>query len=83
MDGAEESVAQTSPLLLLLLLQVTAVFGKDPRSYGLMTTEFIGDDDGNLRAVRTIDVELKDGSIQHIAGSEREWPTDLVLIAMG
>ena len=48
-----------------------------------MTTEFIGDDDGNLRAVRTIDVELKDGSIQHIAGSEREWPTDLVLIAMG
>ena len=54
-------------MLLLLLLQVTAVFGKDPRSYGLMATEFIGDDDGNLRAVRTIDVELKDGSIQHVA----------------
>merc|ERR1712023_346714 len=48
-----------------------------------MTTEFIGDDDGNLTSVRTIDVELKDGSIQPIAGSERTWPTDLLIIAMG
>lgn len=63
--------------------QVTAVFGKDPRAYGLMTTEFVGDADGNVIAAKTIDVELKDGVIKPIEGSERTFETDLVIIAMG
>ena len=29
--------------------EVQAVFGKDPRVYSVMTKEFIGDDDGNVR----------------------------------
>lgn len=63
--------------------EVTAVFGKDPRAYGLMTTEFVGDADGNVIAAKTIDVELKDGVIKPIEGSERTFETDLVIIAMG
>lgn len=42
----------------VLLLQVRAVFGKDPRKYSVMTTKFLGDDEGNVRGLITVDVEL-------------------------
>ncbi|MCZ6616896.1 MAG: glutamate synthase subunit beta [Gammaproteobacteria bacterium] len=57
-------------------------FGGDPRVFSVSSTEFIGDD-GNLKAVRTVDVALKDGRFETIAGSEREWPANLVFLAMG
>lgn len=42
--------------------QVRAVFGKDPRQYSVMTTKFLADDDGNVRGLVTVDVEVgKDG----------------------
>jgi glutamate synthase (NADPH/NADH) small chain len=36
-----------------------------------------------LRAVRTIDVVMKSGKIEEVPGSEKEWPADLVFLAMG
>ena len=30
-----------------------------------------------------MDVQLKDGKFENVPGSEREWPADLVLLAMG
>jgi glutamate synthase (NADPH/NADH) small chain len=59
------------------------VFGEDPRTYSISSTEFVGDDNGNLKAVRTVDVEMKDGKFENVPGSEREWPADLVFLAMG
>ena len=50
------------------------------RVYAVSTQEFLGDDRGHVRALRLIDV---DGSFQPIAGTEREIPTELVLLAMG
>ncbi len=58
-------------------------FGDDPRVYSISSTEFVGDDSGNLKAVRTVAVEMKDGKFENIPGSEREWPADLVFLAMG
>ncbi len=58
-------------------------FGDDPRVFSVSSTEFIGDENGNLKAVRTVDVTLKDGRFENIPGSEREWPADLVFLAMG
>ena len=58
-------------------------FGDDPRTYSISSTEFVGDDAGNLKAVRTVDVEMKDGRFEPVSGSEREWPADLVFLAMG
>jgi glutamate synthase (NADPH/NADH) small chain len=58
-------------------------FGEDPRVYSISSTEFVGDDAGNLKAVRTVDVEFKDGRFENVPGSEREWPVDLVFLAMG
>lgn len=46
----------------LAVLQVRAVFGEDPRQYSVMTKEFLSDDDGNVRGLITVEVEVtKDG----------------------
>jgi glutamate synthase (NADPH/NADH) small chain len=58
-------------------------FGDDPRVYAISSTQFVGDDHGNLTAVHTVDVELKDGKFEELAGTQREWPADLVFLSMG
>ena len=50
------------------------------RVYATSTQGFLGDQDGRVRALRLIEV---DTSFQPIAGSEREIPAELVLLAMG
>ena len=67
--------------------EAEAVFGKDPREYLITTKQFIGDGNGQLRELRTMQVEwAKDnGRItpREIPGTERVWPAQLVLLAMG
>ena len=50
------------------------------RVYAASTKEFLGDDEGNVSALRLIEV---DGSFTEVEGSEREIPAQLVLLAMG
>ena len=50
------------------------------RVYAVSTTEFLGDADGNVRALRVVDVDSK---FQPIPGTDREIPAELVLFAMG
>jgi glutamate synthase (NADPH) small chain len=50
------------------------------RVYAVSTQEFLGDDDGGVRALRLVEV---DASFQPVAGTEREIPAQLVLLAMG
>uniref|UniRef100_A0A7S3LL65 4Fe-4S ferredoxin-type domain-containing protein n=2 Tax=Aplanochytrium stocchinoi TaxID=215587 RepID=A0A7S3LL65_9STRA len=60
------------------------LFGKDPRSYSVMTTEVLDDGAGNVRAVRTTQVKKKeDGTLAPVPGTEKNIPADLVLLAMG
>ncbi len=67
--------------------EVRAVFGQDPRQYSILTKEFLGDDKGNVRAVKTVQVQWTgtNGKIAmtEVPGSQREWPAELVLLAMG
>ena len=53
------------------------------RVYAVSTQEFLGDDEGNVRALKLIEVEMKDGRFTPVEGSEREIPAQLVLLAMG
>ncbi|HJR38332.1 MAG TPA: glutamate synthase subunit beta [Nocardioidaceae bacterium] len=53
------------------------------RVYSVSTKEFLGDESGNVRALRLGEVEMRDGRFQEVAGSEREIPAELVLFAMG
>jgi glutamate synthase (NADPH/NADH) small chain len=50
------------------------------RVYAVSTQEFLGDDDGRVRALRLVEV---DAEFQPVAGTEREIPAQLVLLAMG
>ena len=57
-------------------------FGHDPRIYQTTIEEFI-QKDGQLTAVKTVQVEFKDGKLQNVKGSEKILPCDLLLIAAG
>ena len=63
--------------------EATQVQGEDPRIYSISSLNFIGDDNGQVTGVRTVQVEMRDGQFVNIEGSERDWPADLVLLAMG
>ncbi|WP_243060236.1 glutamate synthase subunit beta [Nocardioides sp. SR21] len=53
------------------------------RVYGVSTKEFLGDENGNVRALRLVDVVFEGGRLTEIEGTEREIPAELVLFAMG
>ncbi len=57
-------------------------FGADPRVYLISSVEFLGDG-GRVKAIRTVDVSFENGQFKNIDGTMREWPADLVLLAMG
>jgi glutamate synthase (NADPH/NADH) small chain len=53
------------------------------RVYSVSTKEFLGDDDGNVRALRLVEVVFENGRPTEVEGTEREIPAQLVLFAMG
>lgn len=59
------------------------------RHWAIATKEFIGDGNGNLKAIKVVDLEWKiteDGrpaNFVEVTGSERELPCELALLAMG
>jgi glutamate synthase (NADPH/NADH) small chain len=53
------------------------------REYLASTVEFLGDENGRVRALRVAETEFVNGSRVPKSGTEREIPADLVLIAMG
>ncbi len=62
--------------------------GSDPRAYSLMTKKIVGDDQGNVKEVHTVQIEWKPGqnggmAPKEIPGTEKVWPAQLVLLAMG
>jgi NAD(P)H-dependent glutamate synthase small subunit len=68
--------------------EAAARFGKDPREFSILSKEFLDDGSGNVAGIRTVGVEWKKDSngrfqMQEIPGSEQEWKTNLVLLAMG
>ena len=65
-----------------------AVQGADPRDYLVQTTKIEGDENGNVTAVHTVDIEWErtpDGHMipKEVAGSEKVHPADIILLAMG
>ncbi len=67
--------------------EAAAIFGKDPREYLIQTKKFVGGENGHVKELHTVRVEwVKDnGRIipREIPGSERVFPAQLVLLAMG
>jgi glutamate synthase (NADPH/NADH) small chain len=67
--------------------EAAALFGDDPREYLINTKKFVGDANGHVKELHTVRVEwVKDNgrfSPREIPGSERVFPAQLVLLAMG
>ncbi|WP_156758162.1 glutamate synthase subunit beta [Actinokineospora pegani] len=53
------------------------------RVYAVSTTEFVGDDQGDLQAVRITEVANEGGKFVPVPGTERDLPAQLVTLAMG
>jgi len=53
------------------------------RLYAVSTVEFLGDEQGAVRALRVTEVALDGGRFEPVPGTERELPAQLVLLAMG
>jgi glutamate synthase (NADPH/NADH) small chain len=68
--------------------EAIALYGRDPRNYCITAKKFVGDADGNLKEVHAIGVEWqKDAAGRfipvEIPGTEKVFPAQLVLLAMG
>ena len=68
--------------------EAAARFGADPRTYLISTTKFVGNAQGNVQELHTVQIEWARGEggrfvPMPVAGTEKIWPADLVLLAMG
>lgn len=59
------------------------------RVWAILTKEFVGDENGNLKALKIVDIEWRKSkssgkySFEEVESSEREIPCELCLLAMG
>jgi glutamate synthase (NADPH/NADH) small chain len=67
--------------------EAKAIFGSDPRQYCITTKRFVGDAHGRVKELQTMQIEwVKDGGRvvpREIPGTEKVFPAQLVLLAMG
>ena len=52
------------------------------REFSISTQAFVGKN-GKVSGLKTVQVEMKDGKLVEVPGTEKEYPADLVLLAMG
>jgi len=81
--GSERPVHQPWPTYPMILRVSPAHEEGGERVYSVSTQEFVGDDDGNVRALRLVEVQSTNGKFEPVPGTEREIPAELVLFAMG
>jgi glutamate synthase (NADPH) small chain len=55
----------------------------DNRMFAVSTEEFLGDGNGNLRALKIVETKFENGKFEPVAGTEKELPADFVFLAMG
>ncbi|MCX2679652.1 glutamate synthase subunit beta [Galbibacter sp. EGI 63066] len=58
------------------------------RNWSILTKEFVKDGKGNLKGIKTVDVKWKKipgerPQLQEVEGTEKEWPCELALLALG
>jgi glutamate synthase (NADPH) small chain len=68
--------------------EAAALYGQDPRIYSTTAKKFVGDKNGNVKEVHTVQVEWKkDGSGRFlpvdVPGTEKVLKAQLILLAMG
>jgi glutamate synthase (NADPH/NADH) small chain len=90
-ETRDEPGAQPWPLWPFTFKMESSHVEGDVREYAVSTKEFVGDENGNLKALRGVHLEWPEidpatgrrGAPQEVPGSEFEIPAELVLLAMG
>ncbi|MDA8221347.1 glutamate synthase subunit beta [Desulfosporosinus sp.] len=68
--------------------EAISLYGKDPRNYLISTKKIVGNENGEVTEVHTVEISwVRDASgrmvPQEVQGSDKVWKADLVLLAMG
>ncbi|MBN1992053.1 MAG: glutamate synthase subunit beta [Anaerolineae bacterium] len=68
--------------------EAAALYGRDPRHYAIMTKKFVGDENGRVKELHTVQIEwvANNGSRpapKELPGTEKVWPAQLVLLSLG
>ncbi len=82
MPPEQENKALTWPYWPIKLRTSSSHVEGCERVFAISTREYIGEK-GKITAIRTVNVEMKDGKFIEIEGSEQVLKADLVLLAMG
>ncbi|HLT09483.1 MAG TPA: glutamate synthase subunit beta [Micromonosporaceae bacterium] len=84
--AVRDSLRNPWPTWPVILRTASAHEEGGTRIFGAAVQEFLGDDEGRVRAVRVVDVRIStEGGfrIDELPGTERELQADLVLLAIG
>jgi glutamate synthase (NADPH) small chain len=79
----ERATAHPWPTYPMIFRVASAHEEGGERVYAVSTSEFVGDDAGHVAALRLQEVELVDGRLAPVEGTDRDLPAQLVLLAMG
>ncbi len=68
--------------------EAQALYSRDPRYYNTVVKRLIGDEEGYVKKIETVQVEWECDSkgnqvSREVKGSKKVWPTQLVLLALG
>jgi glutamate synthase (NADPH) small chain len=79
----ERPASQPWPTYPMIYRVSSAHEEKDNRMFSVSTEEFLGDADGNLRAIRIVETKFENGKFAPVPGTQQEIPADFVFLAMG
>lgn len=79
----ERPSSQPWPMYPMIYRVSSAHEELDNRIFSVSTERFVGDENGNVRALSLVETEFVDGKFQAIPGTEWEIPADFVFLAMG
>ena len=83
MPTSERPAAQPWPTYPMTYRVTSAHEEGGDRVYAVSTTEFVGDEAGNVTGLLLVDVEPHEGGFRPIEGSQRVLPADYVFLSMG
>lgn len=79
----ERPNAQPWPMYPMIYRVTSAHEELDNRLFAVSTEKFLGDVNGNVRALQLIETEMIGGKFEPVPGTEREIPAEAVFLALG
>ena len=79
----ERPTTQPWPTYPMIYRVSSAHEERDNRLFAVSTEEFVGDGNGNVKALRLVETKFENGKFAPVPGTEKEISADFVFLAMG